>query len=664
MRSISTRLIIRFGLLILTICIAFAGIAVVNSSNALLSQIQTSLPTKASDAAIIIEKEIQNNLDVLDTIAKTPDIRSMEFNQQLPILQSESRRLNLKKLGVATADGNLQSSDNTSTNISDREYFKLSMMGKLHIADPVISIVDNSIIIPISSPIRDEYGTVVGVLVGYYDINHLTNITGNVTYGQTGYAFIINHEGTIIAHPNIELVLAQDNPIRNVEEDPSAASLARVVESMITGEYGYGEYTYGNTDKIVGYAPIPGTTWFVGVTTDKDEVFASLLDLRNSMILTIIIVLLIGIIMTWYVGRSLAKPIIVAAQHAQVISTGDLSVNIPEQYLKQKDEIGTLSLALETMRQNLRNMVDNIADSSAEVSASSEELSEAGQNIAATMEEVSASTEEIAAGMEEVSASTEEINSSAHEIGNTVELIAGTTNKVNNNVAEIEERAINVEKQALETQKHAASVSENISAKVLEAMEEAKVVEEIATLAQNIASIAGQTNLLALNAAIEAARAGEQGRGFAVVAEEVRKLAEDSSNAVANIQTLTNSVQLAIGNLVEHSNQLLQFLNEDVNNITTFMVGIGKQYKEDADIVGNLTAEVTQSINEIAIAIHQITEAIEGTSITVQESTSGTQEIARGSEVAAQAAQEINMSSQKMAKNAEHLQSLLAQFKL
>lgn len=664
MRSISTKLIIRFGLLILIICLAFAGIAVTTSSNALLSQIESTLPTKASDVAMIIEKEIQNNLDVLDTIAKTPDITSMDFDKQLPILQSESRRLNLKKLGVATTDGNLRSSDNSSTFINNREYFKLSMMGKLHISDPVVSTVDNTIIVPISSPIRDEFGASIGVLVGYYDISHLTNMISNISYGETGYAFILNQNGTIIAHPEFELVLAQDNAINNAQNDPSLASLARVKEQMITGENGYGEYTYDDTSKVVGYAPIPGTTWSVGITTDKDEVLAGLMALRSNMILTTIIVLLIGIIMTWYVGRRLAKPIIAAAEHAQVISTGDLSVNIPEQFLKQKDEIGTLSVALETMRQNIRNMVDNIANSSDDISASSQQLSIAGQNIAATMEEVSASTEEIAAGMEEVSASTEEINSSAQEIENTVEVIAETTNNVSNNVSEIEKRAINVEKQALDTQKHAASVSENISAKVLEAMKEAKVVEEIASLAQNIAGIAEQTNLLALNAAIEAARAGEQGRGFAVVAEEVRKLAEDSSKAVANIQTLTNDVQSAIDNLVEQSNQLLKFLNEDVNNITNFMVGMGKQYKEDADMIGNVTTEVTRSINEIAIAMHQITEAIEGTSITVQQSASGTQEIAKGSEVASIAAQEINMSSQKMAENAKHLQNLLDQFKL
>ncbi|NLB89283.1 MAG: methyl-accepting chemotaxis protein [Syntrophomonadaceae bacterium] len=664
MRSISTKLIMRFGLLLLVICLAFAGIAVTTSSNALLTQIQTNLPIKASDAASIISKDIQNNLNILDTIAKTPDIKSMEFEQQLPILQSEARRLKLESLGVVTSDGVLRDSDNATAIVSDRDYFRLSMMGKLHISDPVTSKKGNSLVIPISSPIRDEYGNAVGVLVGFYNIDYLSNIISEISYGETGYAFIVDNKGTTIAHPNLEYVLAQENSINLAQEDPAYASTARIIEKMIAGEQGHGEYTYNNLELIAGYAPIPDTTWSVGVAINKSEILAGVNTLRLNMILTGVIVLLIGIFLTWYVGRSLAKPIKVATEHAKIISTGDLSVDIPEEYLNQKDEIGTLSLALHNMVINLRNIVDRINESSEDISESSKHLSEAGQNIAATMEEVSASTEEIAAGMEEVSASTEEVNSSAHEIENTINTIAKTTDVVNENVAEIEKRAISVEQQALDTQKHAATVSESIRTKVLEAMEEAQVVKEIASLAQNIAGIAEQTNLLALNAAIEAARAGEQGRGFAVVAEEVRKLAEDSSKAVANIQALTNNVQSAIGNLVDNSNQLLEFLNEDVNNITSFMVDIGKQYKQDADIVGKLTAEVTQSINEISTSMQLITEAIEGTSITIQESTSGTQEIARGSEVAAEAAQEINKLSQKMAQNAEHLHNLLTQFKI
>lgn len=183
-------------------------------------------------------------------------------------------------------------------------------------------------------------------------------------------------------------------------------------------------------------------------------------------------------------------------------------------------------------------------------------------------------------------------------------------------------------------------------------------------MAQNIAGIAAQTNLLALNAAIEAARAGEQGKGFAVVAEEVRKLAEDSSVAVTNIQKLTHSVQTAINNLIKNSNQLLEFINTDVLNITNFMVDIGKQYKADADMINDTTADAKGKILEMLPSMQEIALAVEGVSATIEESTAGALEIAKGSEVAAQAAQEINESTRKLVQHADRLLHLIDQFKM
>jgi len=190
------------------------------------------------------------------------------------------------------------------------------------------------------------------------------------------------------------------------------------------------------------------------------------------------------------------------------------------------------------------------------------------------------------------------------------------------------------------------------------------VVDQISHLAENIAGIADQTNLLALNAAIEAARAGEQGRGFAVVAEEVRKLAEDSSQAVASIQALTRQVQEAIGVLIDNSNAALEFMSENVLRDYRLMVDIGKQYKDDSAAIYQLTDKITQTVNQVVTAMQEISRSLEATSATIEESTAGSEEIARGSEVAAKAAEEINQAARRMAENAEKLTELIAQFTL
>lgn len=664
MNSLSTKLVAGFSVLLLFICLVLGGIAVTTSSTALLNQINTTLPVKSADAAIIMEKEIQNMLSIIDTIAKTPNIRSMDFSMQLPILKNETTRLKYIKMGVATPDGILKNSDNTEMNIKNQTYFQLAMAGELHIGEPFSCAIDKCILLPISSPIRDEYGTPIGVLVGFYDIEVISDITNSITFEESGYAFIVDETGTTIAHPNFDLVKNQENFLTKAETDKSLKSLANLIEEMSTRNNSSTEYNINNTVKLAGYAPIENSNWIIAVSIEKSEVLSKLSKLKTILIIAIIILLSFSILLSLLVGRILARPIIEASEYALKISQGDLTSNISPKFLNFKDEIGILTRALDTMLTNLRNMVNNIVIASREVATSSEQLALSSQQVSATMQEVSSATEDVASGMEEVSASSQVISASASEIEYRLQLAAKSSENANNNASEIEARALNIQKQAVTAQEDALEVYENMQVKMKNAIQETKVVEEISSLAGDIANIAEQTNLLALNAAIEAARAGEQGLGFAVVADEVRKLAENSSITVANIQELTSSVQNAINNLINNANELLDFISSDVNNITNFMVAIGKQYREDADILYNLTEENMELLNNIVEAILQINTALESTTDTMEQSSIKTQDIAKGSQVATQATIEITDNVAKLSNNSTSLLELVRLFKL
>ncbi|PKM76428.1 MAG: hypothetical protein CVU90_12180 [Firmicutes bacterium HGW-Firmicutes-15] len=208
------------------------------------------------------------------------------------------------------------------------------------------------------------------------------------------------------------------------------------------------------------------------------------------------------------------------------------------------------------------------------------------------------------------------------------------------------------------------SIYSNIQEKIKNAMEDARVVEQISHLAENIAAIADQTNLLALNAAIEAARAGEHGKGFAVVAEEVRKLASDSASTVGGIQNLTRQVNDAIGNLVKNSNDLLTFINVTVLNEYEQSVETGQQYRLDANTMVKMAEKNKTDTHDLLNSVMEINRAMENTAATIEETTAGSQEIAKASENAAAIAMEINAASMKMAKSAEQLNILINRFKI
>ena len=131
------------------------------------------------------------------------------------------------------------------------------------------------------------------------------------------------------------------------------------------------------------------------------------------------------------------------------------------------------------------------------------------------------------------------------------------------------------------------------------AIEYGKVVDSIKVMADTIGSIAEQTNLLALNAAIEAARAGEQGKGFAVAAEKVRRLAEESSQAVMNIQDTIVKVQQAFTSSIDTASDILEFIDTQVYKQFDAYGETGNQYYNDSDFVSKMSEEITLQLDKV-----------------------------------------------------------------
>ena len=148
----------------------------------------------------------------------------------------------------------------------------------------------------------------------------------------------------------------------------------------------------------------------------------------------------------------------------------------------------------------------------------------------------------------------------------------------------------------------------------MEALENAKVVEQIGVLAESIMGITSQTNLLALNASIEAARAGEAGKGFAVVADEIRNLAEQSASTVGNIQEVTERVQTAVARLTTDAKRLLEFVGGDVTESFNDFEKMADNYNEDANYVEEL-------VTDFSAASEQLLASVSGEVANIQEVT-------------------------------------------
>ena len=623
-------------------------------SEQIIQQSQGLAVAKASETDMWFKFKLQE----MRMIGKLEAVQNMDEGEILKIITAQKEILSddFETLYVIWPDGRAITDTGQIINLAEREYFQNAMKGEEIIAVPVISKVTENAVAPIAVPIK-KGNQVIGVVGGSIKLEKLAEIISRVIVGQSGYVYILDQEGTAVAHPDPNVILNMN--IFDLGEEMSA-----VGKKMIAQETGTERYIFKDVDTIVSFAPVPSTGWSLAATVPAQEITQPLAALLNNIIKTVLIILIIVGIIVFIVSKQFIDPLVRASEQAQIISSGDFTQDMPQGLLKRKDEIGILSRSLDEMTHKLRDMIGEIVNNSQEVAASSQELSAQAEKISSSMQEASASTEEIAAGMQEISASTEQINASGEEIGNMLNILNEEAVKGNQAAENIEKRAIKVQDDAQKAKNTTITLYDSIQEKVKEAIEQAKVVEEISGLAKNIAAIADQTNLLALNAAIEAARAGEHGKGFAVVAEEVRKLAEDSSDTVGNIQALTKQVQTSINNLIEHTNNTLKFVNEDVVKNLEMMGEIGAQYKKDSNVMFDLTQLFSKEINVIVNSMTEINRSIDATSNIIEEASRGSQEIAEGSESATRGAIEINETSEKMSGNSEKLNNLVRQFKI
>lgn len=326
------------------------------------------------------------------------------------------------------------------------------------------------------------------------------------------------------------------------------------------------------------------------------------------------------------------EPITEAGEVLGAMAGGNLTVRMLGSYkgnlLALKNDINTLADSLNDMLAQVNQVVHNSASSAVEISSTADGL-------AAATQEQSAQADEVASAVEEMSRT---ITENAMGANKTAEMA-----QMNGNIATEGGAVVS---QTVAKMRDIAKVVRNSAENIEKLGESSKQIGEIISV---IDDIADQTNLLALNAAIEAARAGEQGRGFAVVADEVRKLAERTTEATKQIANMIKGIQ-------SETQEAVVAMNKGTEEVQS---GI-----ELADKAGESLQQILASTRDLMDMINQIAAASEEQSSTSEQISKNVVSISKVTAESAHRIEDVAHTADELAKMTEQLSMLMKQFKI
>jgi len=493
-----------------------AFLASMEASSALGDSMKEQMTSRARELAQLIDNVMASELRAAMNTASDPAVLAAaasiagtgypESARKIALVQERLDAMAAsKELGshyetfiAVDSDGRVFASSIASTigiSISDRQYFKDALGAKGFGVQVVDSKATGLPVAAICEPIRRASGQSIGVVVQLLKISELTDLIAQTKMGKDGFAYVVDGNGLIIAHPQKDLIMKT-----NILEDEGLRSIGA---KMTQGESGIDENVSRGVKWTTAFAPSSTTGWSVALTVPSDEFQGAASEIRSTILVVAVVVFILSFLIFFIFSRNVSTLLKQGVEFAAKVAEGDFTAHINED---RKDEIGMLATTLGHMVQNLSKVGSEVRRASSHVALGSRQISAASQQLSQGAAEQAANAEEISSSVEELDATIKQ---------NSDDSLA---------TAQLSQKAASYAEEGRKAVEEAVAGMKAIASKI-------GIIDDIAR----------QTNLLALNAAIEAARAGEAGKGFAVVASEVRKLAERSQVAAGEITRLSSA---------------------------------------------------------------------------------------------------------------------------
>lgn len=634
---------------------------------------------------------IEQAYNVAQELAYSSDIVGFDAPKQIAYLQAAGKRYTFNDVFYVQDMKGWQTANSFGRGGLDRSgrwWFKQFITEKnSFVSKSYYTTVNDTTVTSLFIPVKDYGGNIIGVLGADIKLDAIQEMVEKFTAGQGSYAYVIDGEGTVLAHPDkvqvaelynyktmrktLLLKDAQDNVIKDKNnnqktEDQNISvpeALKDITLKALAGENGVFEYQDASGRQVVSaYATVklPGVSknWAVITVQDKAAAMSVVkgIALKNTFVALTILLIAIGL--AYIFVRRITTPILAAAQKINTIAEGDLRGTYEQ--IPGSNEIARLAQNTGTMAENLHRLVSSLKEQAAQVATTAESFSFAVKENSKAIEDTAANVINIKGIAIEVDAKSQRVHGNASDIQQDLGALANETNQLND-FAQSLSLAANDGNQTMQKVIVDIGNLKEFTRKInFIIMDVDSSSEKIGEILGMISTIATQTNLLALNAAIEAARAGEHGRGFAVVAEEIRKLAEQTSQATKNIHELIAQSQGNIRNAVTaigKGTELMERGEAGVEKVGQTFMNLDRQAEGVAANTMSITSSVERIVNkndQVLLDMQDMSQVSNKVVDSVASIASATDEQSASMENIASGAQQLDSLSNKLLINVNH----------